>query len=466
MAFYDTVESIKKALDGYSEEENRLKTVYEKAAADNANRLMQAKETLESDYRNERNLAYSDNARDERNVMAFLAERGLGFSGEAAQAKLNSKTNLNNRFSQLSAEKASRARELENDFANKNNTLSLEYLDKLSTMNNDKNKLSLDLASLVQRNEQSEADRAWEKERFESQQRAEAEALAQKNAQSEADRAWEREKFEAQQRAEADALAQKNAQSEAERAWEREKLELQQRAEAEALDKKLQAERDMKDAELYAKYYRETQGTSSGSSGSGGSGGLGGAEGTLEDFMNGYLPDIKPKDLAKLMVNNATDGNFIEDDRGEYLINKYLVDMIDSYRIDNDYFNELVFMLKAYGYKQTDLNTMRKKVLTFDAREYYDSRYRSYFDRYIQSGIDEANARLNANTAAKYDRFEFIRQNTTSYKDFYEICVANGIPDSDINAYAAKFVWGTSPSQSSSGGGGGVNSGTKVNMLK
>lgn len=439
MAFYDTIESIKKALEGYSEDETRLKEVYEKAAADNEKSFTGAKASLDNDYRNERNLAYSDNARDERNVMAFLAERGLGFSGEAAQAKLNSKANLNNRFSQLSAEQASRARELESDFANKSNTLSLDYIDKLSTMNNNKNKLSLDLASLVQKNEQSEAERAWEKEKFESQLRADAEALALKNA-----------------------------QTEAELAWEKEKLESQLRADAEALDKKLQAERDMQNAELYAKYYRETNSGTGGSSGSGGSGGSGGTEGTLEDFMNGFLPDIKPKDLAKLMVNNATDGNYINDERGEYLINKYLVDMIDSYRIDNEYFTELVFMLKAYGYNQTDLNTMRKKVLTYDAKEYYSLRYQHYFDRYVQSGIDETNARKNANTAAKYDRFEFIRQNTSSYKEFYEICVANGIPDSDINAYASKFVWGdTTPSQSTSGGSGGgkLSVGTRVNMF-
>ncbi len=433
MAFYDTVESIKQALDGYSEEESRLKAVYEKAAEDNQKYLDQAKESLENNYRHERNTVYSDNARDERNVMAFLAERGLGFSGEAAQAKLNSSVVLNNRFADLASQKSSKELELENNYADKNHTLSLDYLDKLSALNSDKNNLSLDLAGLEQKNEQSEADRAWEREKLESLQKAEAEALAQKNAQYEADRAWEREK-----------------------------LESRQKAEAEALDKKLKAEKDMLDAELYAKYYRETQNNAGSGSGNSGSGG---AEGTLEDFMNGYLPDIKPKELAKLMVNNATDGNFIEDERDEYLINKYLVDMIDSYRIDNDYLTELVFMLKAYGYKETNLANMRKSVISYDAKEYYDQRYRSYFERYLQSGIDEANASANARVAAKFDRFEYIRQKIGSYSEFYEICVKNGIPESDINAYAARYVWGSSSTPQGLGGVANSSAGTKVNML-
>ena len=437
LAFYDTVESIKQALDGYSEDESRLLAVYAQAAADNQNRLTQAKNTLETDYRNERNRAYSDIARDERNVMAFLAERGLGFSGEAAQAKLNSNVMLNNRYSQLASDKSTKVRELENDYADKNQTLSLDYINKLSALNNDKNNLSLNLAELEQKNEQSEADRAWEKERFESQQKSDAEALAQKNAQSEADRAWEKEK-----------------------------LESQLKADAEALDKKLQAEREMQNAELYAKYYYETQSGSSSGNTDTGSNGSSEIDGTLDDFMNGYMPDIKPKDLAKLMVNNATDGNFINDAKGEYLINKYLVDMIDSYRIDEDYLTELVFMLKAYGYKESDIGTMRKNVITYEAKEYYDVRYRSYFDRYLQSGIDEASARSNAKTAAKFDRFEFIRQNTSTYKDFYDVCVANGIPDSDINSYASRYVWSDKNAGSDKASSGAVNAvGTRVNML-
>lgn len=466
MAFYDTVESIKQALDGYSEDESRLLAVYEQAAADNQNRLNQAKTSLENDYRNERNRAYSDIARDERNVMAFLAERGLGFSGEAAQAKLNSNVMLNNRYSQLASDKSTKVRELENDYADKNQTLSLDYINKLSALNSDKNNLSLNLAELEQKNEQSEADRAWEKERFESQQKADAEALAQKKAQSAAELAWEKEKLESQLKADAEALAQKNAQSAAEIAWEKEKLESQLKADAEALDKKLQAEREMQNAELYAKYYYETQSGSSSGNTDTGSNGSGEIDGTLDDFMNGYMPDIKPKDLAKLMVNNATDGNFINDAKGEYLINKYLVDMIDSYRIDEDYLTELVFMLKAYGYKENDIGTMRKNVITYEAKEYYDVRYRSYFDRYLQSGIDEASARSNAKTAAKFDRFEFIRQNTSTYKDFYDVCVANGIPESDINSYASRYVWSDQGSGSDKASSGAVNAvGTRVNML-
>lgn len=430
MAYYDTIEGLKNALDGYSDDEEKLSALY-KNAYDAADKEYQdSKALLDRDYRAERNRVYSDNARDERNTFALLAERGLGFSGEAAQTKLNSNILLSNRLGELSAENSRNNAELDKAHADKKHSLSREYFDKAGSLNDEKNRLRFDIASLEQKAESDEADRLFEKEKFDAQLKAEAEANDKK--------------------LKADAEANDK------------KL----KADADALDKKLKADREMLDAELYAKYYAQSKGQSlNNGNSSGGKGTAGsGDDYTLEDILNGYLPDISPKDLAKLMVTNATDDNFINDEQGDYLINKYLLDMFDNYNMDEDYMRELVFMLKAYGFNDVGVSGMRVKVISHDARTYYDESYHSYYNKYAESGLTESEARKGARELARKGQLEYIKSRTNSLSEFLECCKNAGISDSDANEFANDFVWGVSEKQNSSGGG--KTNPTISNMLR
>lgn len=415
MAYYDIINDLKSALDGYSDEEARLSALY-KNAYDAAEKSYKAEqEALDKEYLASRNRVYSDSARDERNNYALLAERGLGFSGEAAQAKLNSNVLLSNRLGELESKNAESRYALDKDYSDKKHTLSLEYLDKAGAANDEKNRLKLDIAS-----------------------------LEQKAANDEADRAFEKEKLDAQLKADADALA------------------LRLKADADTLDKKLKAEREMLDAELYAKYYSQTQ---AGSGSGGGKGNGTGGEDLLEDILNGYMPDITPKDLAKLMVTNATDDNFITDEKGDYLINKYLLDMYENYDMDSDYMKELIFMLKAYGYDQIDLSGMRVKVISHEAKAYYDESYVSNYDRYARAGASEADARSNARASARRSQLEYIRSRVSSLDEFLQCCKNAGISDSEANEYASRYKW-TSDTENAGKTHGGNGNKLITNMLK
>ena len=322
MAFYDTIEALKAELKGYSDDEHRIAELYRSAVKNNQKSYNDSSAQIEARYEYDRNQAYADNARDERNTMNMLASRGLGFSGEAAQAKLNSNTVLANRLGALARSKNEA----------------------------DKNRLGLmaDIAALESDKEQHDAS--------------------------------------------------------------------------------LAAEKDMFDRELYAKYHSGKNNGSNGGNGSNGSNSSNGSNGSISE-LSGFTPDISPKDLAKLMVTNATDDNYIETDDDEYLINRYMLDIYENYGVDDEYMNELVFMLKAYGYDDVSLDELRVQVITRDADEYYKESYKQTVDLYISEGMEENSARTAARQEATRKKLEYIKRRCKSDDEFINCCKQLGIPE-------------------------------------
>lgn len=366
MAYYDAISTLKSALDGYSAEEERLNALY-KTAIENAEKAyVDEVASLNKRYRADRSQAASDVARDERNAMTLLAERGLGFSGEAAQTKLNSNVVLANRLSELARGRADDNQDLRNEHVSDRHDLTLELNDKLSSLNENKN-----------------------------------------------------------------GILETIAKTELERELQAEKLNAEKELQAQKLyhDKKLQQ------AELDAKYGNKTESSTNNNLTVNGS-----ADKEDEnDLLAGWTPEMKPKDLAKLIVANSTSDNYVKYDSEEYAINKYLLEMQDSYKVDDEYMQELIFMLKAYGYEELEPQEMQIQVITRDAYDYYGEAYDESYLRFVSNGMSEAEARSAAKDYAESARLDFIYESAGKSIDlFRKCCDSLGIPVSDVESYVKR----------------------------
>lgn len=459
MAYSDTIENLKAALNDYSEDEEALNTLYKKALANIINQQNAAKENIETQYRADRNQAYSDTMREERNTLNTLASRGLGFSGETAQTKLNSNVILGNRFGKLTSDKNANTTELELQFADKKNALAFDQAEKLNTYHDQRNKLYAEIADMELSKEQGEAEINAEREKYVAQIKADmaklqaeldhkAEELAWEKENAEANRTAEREKYIAQIKAgmaelqaqldqKAEELAWQKENAEADRIAEKEKYEAEIRAKKELEILAMETERQLLQAELNAKY------NSNGSSGSSGS-----SNGSGND-KDGYSPSTSAKDLAKQLVSCATGGNSnIKTEKQLYYINKYLLDMKENYNINSDYYNELVLMLKAYGYTASSESEMRIQVITYDSNDTYDTVYKQTYNRNILNGMSESNAKKDATAKATASRMDYIYSRAKNDTEFKNCCKEIGIDTATINSYLNSM---SSQSNTSSG---------------
>ncbi|MBO5768263.1 MAG: hypothetical protein J6R49_07000 [Clostridia bacterium] len=90
MAYYNAKQRLKELLGSYSAEEEKLGRIYKTALENAENSYKASLDAARAEAERKRSRAIGDNAQNEREYMELLATRGLGFSGEAAQAKLNS----------------------------------------------------------------------------------------------------------------------------------------------------------------------------------------------------------------------------------------------------------------------------------------------------------------------------------------------------------------------------------------
>ncbi len=481
MAYIDQINSLKEALNSYSAEEEKLSALY-KTAIENAEKAHQtAKAQLDAQYDIDRNTAYADSARSERNFNNLLAERGLGFSGEAAQGKLNSNMALSNRLGSLEREKNQGSLKLDADLASNKSTLSMDEAEKLKSILDSKTKLGAEIAGMELERE-TEANRlAWEKESQANQLKHDKETEANRLAwekESQANQlkhdkeieanklAWEKEALAQNIIAEREALAEKlkaeqqskNAQIKADKDMQALELQfkysqleadknakdLELKAEKELQDAKLKAEWDMLQAELEAKYNDAENDSSSGSKNNNStnkntSTGKNYKDMPVDDPSDDggtYLPNITAPNLAKQLINTATSGNgYVSDDEHDYIINKYLIQLREGYNIDEDFYNELIFMLKAYGYEERTYPDMRVHVITYDTKAYYKQTYDEYLEALLMKGVDEFEAQKKAKEVAASGQIEYMYKKSNSNLEFIECCQKMGIGLSKAREY-------------------------------
>ncbi len=547
MAYNETIENLKLALSGYSKDEEALNELYKNALENINKQHTAATERIENQYRTDRNQAYTDTAREERNTLNALASRGLGFSGETAQAKLNSDIILANRFGKLASDKNASVTDLELQFADKKNALAFDQAEKISAYHDRRNKLNAEIAGMELSKEQSEAqikadmdklqaeleqkakelewqkenaeaDRSaerekylaqikadmdklqaeleqkakeleWQKENAEANRSAErekyllqikadmaklqaeldqkAEELAWEKENAEANRSAEREKYLLQIKADMAKLQAELDQKAEELAWEKENAEANRNAEKEQYEAEIRAkkeleilametERQLLEAELKAKYNSNNSSSSSSSSSSNSSSN---SSNKTDSDKNGYSPSTSAKDLAKQLVSCATGGNStVKTEKQKYYINKYLLDMKENYNINSDYYNELVLMLKAYGYTASSESDMRIQVITYDSDDTYDTVYKQTYNKNILQGMSESNAKKDATAKATQSRMDYIYSRAKNDTEFKNCCKAIGIDTTTVNDYLKSVSSQTSSS--------GRPSNNTTNLLK
>lgn len=374
MAYSNTIDSLKAALNSYSAEEEKLSRLYSDAIQNAEKAYKEALKQSDEQYKRDRNTVYADNAQAERNYMNTIAARGLGFSGEATQAKLNSNITLANRLSALEREKYRNDITLDQELETNRTNLSLEEAEKLKDLIDGRNGMQFDIASLELEKEQNDA---------------------------------------------------------------------QLQAEKEANAAKLQAEKEMLQMELDAKY----GGTSGGNGSSGGNGGNGGGSGAEaeteaeeESTANGFVPNITAKELAKQLINTATEGsNYVNSEKHKYLVNKYLLELNENYGIDRDYLDDLLFMLRVYGYEESSIPQMRIDVITYDAIAYYYDACDEYYDKYTVAGMKESRAKAESRKIAANKQIDYIYKQCRNILEFEQCCKAVGISDAKMQEYLSSI---------------------------
>lgn len=125
MKYSELVEQTKKELEKSYGTSAELTQLYNNAKANYEKQHEKSIESLNKDHDEKRNSAAAQKLLDEKNTGEFLASRGLSFSGESAQAKLNSDISFNNTLSSLAKQHGEGISQL-----NKNKT---EYFEKLDT---------------------------------------------------------------------------------------------------------------------------------------------------------------------------------------------------------------------------------------------------------------------------------------------------------------------------------------------
>ncbi len=536
MAFIDTIEGLKKALSSYSSDESKLTELYENALKNAVNDNAVAKSQLEEQYRADRHDAVVDTARDERNSAQLLSARGLGFSGEAVQSRLNSGVTLANRLGALANEKNRSAQKLDSDLANRKSEIEFERANKLSSLINERNSLTLQIAKAELEKEEGDADRRAESERLEKELLAEKEKLdktisaeyerlkAQLDAEQQqlqsklkSEREQTQMKLDAEQRenaadrdsekeltamelankiallereleakrqenqAERDSekeltamelankiallereLEAKSRENQADRDADRIIAELELRNELAMLERELElklnaeskenaldreAEKELTKMELSNKYsmlMRELEAKYADKD-DGELPDLGDIDIDVdaEDEKEPFNPSVTPKELAKQLLSSATNGkNSIYSDYHNYFVNKYLLDIIDNYDVDEDYLKSLVLALKSYGYGSYTYDEMKVDVISKESSDEYDKLYKQiYAQLAVEQDLSEKELRTETRELALRYQLVFIEKYSDSEAMFRSICRDAGIADKTVNEYLKNVEW-------------------------
>ncbi len=385
MAYSDTIDQLREALNSYSEDEARIAELYQTALDSAKKEYHDAYNMLDYNYAMERHKAFSDNARNDRSYNQLLASRGLGFSGEAAQNKLNSNILLTNRLTDIGLERRKSADELSKNYNDNLVKLKTQQADRLFELYNSKNKAGMDIAALEMENENNKA-----------------------------------------------------------------KLE----AEKALQDAKLKAEKEMFYAELNAKYNATQGGSSSSNSAGSGDSSQNTDDKTEETGFSKYVPNISTESLAKQLVSSATkDEEYgIKSWNAIYTLNKFLVNLYDNYKVDQDYFDELVFMLGIYGFEAPSYPEMKVQVISYEGKKTYNEIMESVYEKFLVSGMSEAGAKAAAKSSAMDKTMLYMYREASNLNEFYKCCDAMNFDDASVREFLRKYGDKPISVQGSSGG--------------
>ncbi len=103
--------------------------------------------------------------------------------------------------------------------------------------------------------------------------------------------------------------------------------------------------------------------------------------------------------------------------------------------MNDEYYEELVFMLRAYGYNVPDEIDMRADVISTDAKQYYNNKYDEFYNDYVVNGASEKGARDSAQTDATNAMLKYIFEHSKNEREFRYFCAATSITKKQIDEY-------------------------------
>ena len=128
------------------------------------------------------------------------------------------------------------------------------------------------------------------------------------------------------------------------------------------------------------------------------------------------------------------------DEAKEYAINKFLLELNNNYNINQDYYKELLLTLKAYGYKEISLPFMRCQVAGYESKSVYTKTYDTQLDILIEEGASPAEARKQAEAAAKRAQMDYILEHVKSLLEFRKACNDVGYTNAEVNQYRREVL--------------------------
>lgn len=173
-AYEEAIARAKSALESYSAETEALARLYE-TAKQNAQTAYEAQKLQTAEQAKEaRRMADVDMQRTERNLDQRLAARGLAFSGENAQTRLDLLLALRNQLSGIDSDERAQYASLDQSLADRQHELDLAYLSSRADAAKQLASLNADLAS-------AEANKASAEEAAKAAAAAAASKPAEKN---------------------------------------------------------------------------------------------------------------------------------------------------------------------------------------------------------------------------------------------------------------------------------------------
>ncbi len=130
MTYSELVEQTKKELLKHSDTTAILTNMYNRAKQSYENTYKESAEALNKDYEAKRNAASAQQKLNDKNTDELMAARGLAYSGESAQAKINSNIALANTLSSLASDHSAGLTELKKQNDENIARLDTEYGEK------------------------------------------------------------------------------------------------------------------------------------------------------------------------------------------------------------------------------------------------------------------------------------------------------------------------------------------------
>lgn len=363
MASYDQYEEAiaraKAALESYSSESEALARLYETAKANAQTAYENQREQTAAQAKENRRKADVEMQRTERNLDQRLASRGLAFSGENAQTRLDLLVALRNQLAGIDSDERDQLAGLERSFADRTHELDMAYAEKRADNAKQVASLNADLAA-------AEANKTAAEEAAKAAAEAAKAAAAAKENSSKTPSAAEKEKVEA--------------------AKEAVKLPLQFGDNFKELSKT-----------MMDRFQRKSI-----------------------TEKSPVVPEVSARTLAAQLVKAAGSNGKISGSRQQANLSALLEDLLESVNLDKAYYNELMLNLRSLGYRpdyaqNADANTAQ---LQNDARDVYETIYNRHLNLYRHAGEAESDAARRAEADARYMQIRHIYTHSVDKDEF------------------------------------------------